>query len=64
MLGDQEIVKPEHALGLRRLIPNPRLVIVPGGYGDYLGEAVMTQKASRYAELTAGLIAEFLGSTP
>jgi pimeloyl-ACP methyl ester carboxylesterase len=60
VLGDQDIVKPEHALELTRLIPGARLLILPGGHGDYLGEAVMTQKETRYPELTARLIEEFL----
>lgn len=61
VLGDQDIVIPEHALELTRLIPHARLLILPGGHGDYLGEAVMTVEATRYPELTSGLIAEFLG---
>ena len=63
VLGDQDIVKPEHAIELARLIAGARLLILPGGHGDYLGEAVMmTQKATRYPELTARLIEEFLDS--
>ena len=60
VLGDQDIVKPEHAIELTRLIPGARLLILPGGHGDYLGEAVMTQKETRYPDLTARLIEEFL----
>lgn len=62
VLGDQDIVKLEHAVELTRLIPGARLLILPGGHGDYLGEAVMTQKDTRYPELTARLIEEFLDS--
>jgi pimeloyl-ACP methyl ester carboxylesterase len=62
VLGDQDIVKPEHAVELTRLIPGARLLILPGGHGDYLGEAVMTQRDTRYPELTARLIEEFLDS--
>lgn len=62
VLGDQDIVKPEHAVELTRLISGARLLILPGGHGDYLGEAVMTQKDSRYPKLTAQLIEEFLDS--
>ena len=60
VLGDQDIVKPEHALELVRLIPGARLLVLPGGHGDYLGEAVMTQAETRYPELTARLIEAFL----
>lgn len=62
VLGDRDIVKPEHALELTRLIPGARLLILPGGHGDYLGEAAATQKPSPYLEHVAGLIAEFLDS--
>lgn len=62
VLGDQDIVKPEHAVELTRLISGARLLILPGGHGDYLGEAVMTQKETRYPELTARMIGEFLDS--
>lgn len=62
VLGDQDIVKPEHAVELTRLISGARLLILPAGHGDYLGEAVMTQKDTRYPELTARLIEEFLDS--
>jgi len=60
VLGDQDVVKPEHAVEMTRLISGARLLVLPGGHGDYLGEAVMTRKASRYPELTARLIEEFL----
>lgn len=60
VLGDQDVVKLEHAVELTRLISGARLLILPAGHGDYLGEAVMTQKESRYPELTARLIEEFL----
>lgn len=60
VLGDQDIVKLEHAVELTRLIPGARLLILPAGHGDYLGEAVMTQKETRHPELTARLIEEFL----
>ncbi len=60
VLGDRDIVKLEHAVELTRLIPGARLLVLPGGHGDYLGEAVATQGESRVPELTAGLIEEFL----
>jgi pimeloyl-ACP methyl ester carboxylesterase len=60
VLGDHDIVRPEHAIELTRLISGARLLILPGGHGDYLGEAVMTQADTLYPELTARLIEEFL----
>jgi len=61
--GDNDVVKTEHAVELSRQIPGARLLILPAGHGDYLGEAVMSQHHTRYPELTAGLIEEFLGSS-
>jgi pimeloyl-ACP methyl ester carboxylesterase len=60
VLGDHDIVKPEHASELTRLMPQSRLLVLPGGHGDYLGETTVSKKESRYPELTAGLIEEFL----
>ena len=64
LIGDRDVVKPEHALELTRLLPNARLMVLPAGHGDYIGEAVMTQSETRYPELTTGLITEFLDSDP
>lgn len=60
VIGDRDVVKPEHAVELSQLIPGARLLILLGGHGDYLGEAVMTRTDTRYPELTARLIEEFL----
>lgn len=60
VVGDRDIVKPEHALELTRLIRGARLLVVPGGHGDYLGEAVATRTATPQPELTARQVAWFL----
>lgn len=60
LAGDKDIVKPEHAAELARTIPRARLMILPGAHGEFIGELVMTPRQTRYPELTAGLIEEFL----
>ena len=60
VLGDRDIVKLEHAVELTRLLPGARLLVLPAGHGDYLGEAVMTQGDTRLPELAARMIEEFL----
>ena len=60
VVGDRDIVRLEHAVELSRLIGGARLLVLPGGHGDYLGEAVMAERESRWPELTATLINEFL----
>jgi pimeloyl-ACP methyl ester carboxylesterase len=61
--GDRDVPTTDHALELSRLFPNAQLMILPGGHGDYLGELLASPQDSRYAQLTAGLIDEFLTRT-
>ena len=58
--GDRDIVKPTHAVELTTLISSARLLMLPAGHGDYLGEVVMARNTSRYPPLTARLIEQFL----
>ena len=60
LAGDRDIVRLEHAVALTQIIPGARLLIVPAGHGDYIGEAVMTQGPTRFPELVAGMIEQFL----
>jgi pimeloyl-ACP methyl ester carboxylesterase len=60
VIGDRDIVRPEHAAELARLIPGARLLVLPGGHGDYLGEVVAAPADTRQPELTAQLIEQFL----
>jgi pimeloyl-ACP methyl ester carboxylesterase len=62
LLGDRDVPTLAHAAELVQLLPQASLMILPGGHGDYLGELVVTAPGSRYPELTAGLIEEFLNS--
>jgi pimeloyl-ACP methyl ester carboxylesterase len=36
--ADRDVIRADHAVLLASLIPNARLLIVPGNHGDYLGE--------------------------
>ena len=60
LIGDRDGVKPEHAVELTHLIPTARLLVLVDRHGDYIGEAIVTQQASRAPERTAELIGEFL----
>jgi len=60
MSGDRDLVKPEHAVELSRMIAGARLAILPGAHGEYLGEALAYRQGSRAPEYTAGLVEEFL----
>lgn len=60
MTGDRDVPTREHAVELTQLIPDARLVVLLGGHGDYLGEALTTPEPSNYPELTASLIKAFI----
>ncbi len=57
--GDKDVVTPEHAAEMHRMIKNSRLAILPGGHGDYLGE-VTTPQDSALISYTASLVKKFL----
>jgi pimeloyl-ACP methyl ester carboxylesterase len=62
IVSDRDVPTTEHAVELTHLMPQARLMILPGGHGEYLGELIAGRKGSRYPELTAAVIEEFLDS--
>lgn len=62
VLGDRDVVRPEHAVALTHLIPDARLLILPGGHGDYLGEIISPPADPQALARTASFVEEFLGS--
>ena len=60
IVGDQDVVTPEHALKMRNLLQHARLVVLPANHGSYLGEAASSDRPSRIPELTVVLVEEFL----
>jgi pimeloyl-ACP methyl ester carboxylesterase len=57
--GDKDVVTPEHAVEMSKLIPNAQLAIFPGGHGDYLGE-ITTAFDSAVVQGTVAVIEKFL----
>lgn len=62
--GDADVVRPEHAMEMFRLLPHSKLAILPGGHGEYIGEIMTAKDGSKLPELTVTLIEEFLDSQP
>lgn len=60
MLGDQDLIKVEHALEHVKIIKGARLAVLPSNHGEYLGEVFATQKPSSIPMVTAKIIETFL----
>jgi len=58
--GDHDVVTPEHAAQMARLISNARLMILPGTHGSFIGEACSAEEGSKMPEITVRIIEEFL----
>jgi pimeloyl-ACP methyl ester carboxylesterase len=59
IIGDKDVVTPEHAAEMHRLVSNSRLAIIPGGHGDYIGE-ITTPQDSILIAAAVSLINKFL----
>jgi len=62
LIGDKDVVTPEHAAELSRKIPDARLLVLLGGHGEYLGELLTGKSDSHAPEFTSGFIEEFLNA--
>jgi pimeloyl-ACP methyl ester carboxylesterase len=58
--GDSDVVRPEHAVSLFRLLPHAQLAILPGGHGDYIGEICAPDKNRKMPGWVASMIEVFL----
>ena len=59
IIGDADVVRPEHSVEMHRLLPKSRLAILPGGHGDYLGEITSLVDTTLIAA-TISMIEKFL----
>ncbi|KYG63630.1 hypothetical protein AZI86_12425 [Bdellovibrio bacteriovorus] len=58
--GDRDVSKIEHLVDLTKSVKGSRLLVIPGGHGDFLGELVMAHGESGMPQFTAGMINTFL----
>jgi pimeloyl-ACP methyl ester carboxylesterase len=61
--ADADMVRPEHALALSRILPHAQLAILPGVHGEYIGEICTPGKNSKIPALVTAMIVEFLSRT-
>lgn len=60
IIGDQDVVTPEHAVKMSQLILNSQLMILPGTHGSFIGEICTAEEGSKMPEITVAIIEEFL----
>jgi pimeloyl-ACP methyl ester carboxylesterase len=60
IIGDKDVITPEHALELHRQITNSQLAIIPGGHGEYIGEITTLTPDFKESELVVPMIEKFL----
>lgn len=63
IIGDKDVITPEHALELHQIIKNSELAIIPGGHGEYIGEVTTLKPGFKEHELIVPLIEKFLNKT-
>jgi pimeloyl-ACP methyl ester carboxylesterase len=60
VVGDRDVIRPEHALELSRTLPHARLCILPGTHGSYLGEIMTPNVSDRTVAVFVDLVTGFL----
>lgn len=60
IIGDKDIITPEHAIELHRQIENSELAIIPGGHGEYIGEITTLKSDTKESEFVVPMIEKFL----
>jgi pimeloyl-ACP methyl ester carboxylesterase len=60
IIGDKDIMKPEHAIEMQRKIANSELAIIPGIHGEYIEEITTLGSGSEQAGFVIPMIEKFL----
>lgn len=60
IIGDKDVITPEHAIELHRQIANSELAIIPGGHGQYIGEITTVTPDFKESDLSVPMIEKFL----
>lgn len=60
IVGDRDVITPEHTVKMAHLIPNARLMVLPGVHGSFIGEICSVKKDSKIPQLTVEVVEEFL----
>ncbi len=61
IIGDKDVILPEHAIEMQRLITGSELAIIPGLHGEYIEEITTLKTKSQQASFVIPMIENFLG---
>jgi pimeloyl-ACP methyl ester carboxylesterase len=59
IIGDNDVITPEHAIELHRQLANSELAIIPGGHGEYIGEITTIKPGFKESDLAVPIIEKF-----
>ena len=62
VVGDQDVMRVEHAVAMHRLITNSRLAVLPATHGSYMGEIMTPDTDAKLLEGFVAMVDEFLAS--
>jgi len=63
IIGDKDVMTPEHAVTMHHLIPHSQLAIIPGVHGQLLGDITTLENGNWKQEYVAELFEQFLTAT-
>ena len=58
--GDMDVLTPEHAVEMHRMLSHSQLMILPGGHGKYMGEITTLGKDGQFTDYLTPLVNDFL----
>lgn len=64
IIGDKDVITPEHAIEMHRLMDNSQLAVIPGGHGEYIGEITTLTAGYKSSDFVVPMIENFLDKTP
>lgn len=60
IIGDKDVVTPEHAMEMHKQIVHSEVAVVPGGHGEYMGEITTLKPGFSKSDFVVPLIEKFL----
>lgn len=63
IIGDKDVIRPEHAMEMHRQLAGSSLAIIPGLHGEYIGEITTLKSNTKQYDFIVPMIMSFLDQT-